>query len=85
MDWYFGGGASEPALAIRRSRLVRALRFYLEKARRHYLSPERYDRFRNQLDRLMIDGANYKLSEPSIPLRGYHSVAYVRVGSSTTP
>ncbi|MDA1054573.1 MAG: hypothetical protein O3C40_29430 [Planctomycetota bacterium] len=71
MDWYFGGGTADPALAIRRSRLVRALRFYLEKARRHYLSPERYDRFRNQLDRLMIDGANYKLSEPSIPLRGY--------------
>jgi len=71
MDWYFDGKVAEPLLAIRRSRLVRALRFYLEKARRHYLSAAEYERFRGQLDRMMTDGANYKFSEPSIPNRGY--------------
>jgi len=51
--------------------LVRALRFYLEKARRHYLDLAQYERFRQQLDRLMTDGSNYKFTEPSIPNRGY--------------
>ncbi|MCF7960592.1 MAG: hypothetical protein K9M08_07605 [Pirellula sp.] len=32
MGWYFNGQIAEPLLAIRRSRLVRALRFYLESA-----------------------------------------------------
>lgn len=71
MDWYFDGKVAEPFLAIRRSRLVRALRFYLEKARRHYLDAAQYDRFRSQLDRLMTDGINYKLTEPTILNRGY--------------
>ncbi len=71
MDWYFDGKVAEPLLAIRRSRLVRALRFYLEKAYRHYLDDAQYDRFRTQLDRMMSDGANYKFTEPAIPNRGY--------------
>ncbi|WP_145095303.1 ATP-binding protein [Rosistilla carotiformis] len=69
--WYFDGKAAEPLLAIRRSRLVRALRFYLEKAYRHYLDETQYDRFRQQLDRMMTDGANYKFTESAIPNRGY--------------
>lgn len=71
MDWYFDGKVAEPLLAIRRSRLVRALRFYLEKARRHYLDSAQYERFRQQLDRVMTDGSNYKFTEPSIANRGY--------------
>ncbi len=71
MDWYFDGKVADPLLAIRRSRLVRALRFYLEKARRHYLDSAQYERFRQQLDRVMTDGSNYKFTEPSIANRGY--------------
>jgi len=71
MNWYFNGVVSEPILAIRRSRLVRAMRFYLEKAHRHYLDADRYDKFRAQLDRMMVEGANYKLSEAPIATRGY--------------
>jgi len=71
MDWYFDGKVAEPLLAIRRSRLVRALRFYLEKARRHYLDAAQYERFRTQLDRLVTDGINYKFSEPPVLNRGY--------------
>ena len=71
MGWYCDGKVAEPLLAIRRSRLVRALRFYLEKARRHYLDTAQYERFRAQLDRFMTDGINYKFSEPSVLNRGY--------------
>ena len=71
MDWYFDGKVTESLLAIRRSRLVRALRFYLEKAKRHHLDAAYYERFRLQLDRLMTDGLNYKFTEPADPCRGY--------------
>jgi DNA phosphorothioation-dependent restriction protein DptH len=71
MDWYFDEKVAEPLLAIRRSRLVRAMRFYLEKARRHYLDLSQYERFNQQLDRMMTDGINYKFTEPSIANRGY--------------
>ncbi len=71
MNWYFDGKVPEPLLALRRSRLVRALRFYLDKARRHYLDSSQYERFKQQLDRLMTDGRNYKFSEPAIANRGY--------------
>ena len=71
MDWYFDGKVAEPLLAIRRSRFVRALRFYLEKAKRHHLDASQYERFRQQLDRLMTDGINYKFTEPTDPCRGY--------------
>lgn len=70
-DWYFDGKAADPLLAIRRSRLVRALRFYLEKAYRHYLDEPQYERFRQQLDRMLTDGANYKFTDPAIANRGY--------------
>ncbi|MEJ7593989.1 MAG: hypothetical protein WKF77_20815 [Planctomycetaceae bacterium] len=71
LDWYFDGKVAEPLLAIRRSRLVRALRFYLEKAYRHHLDASQYERFRQQLDRLMTEGINYKLTEPADHCRGY--------------
>ena len=71
MDWYFDGKIAEPILAIRRSRLVRAMRFYLEKARRHYLELAQYERFIQQLDRMMTDGIHYKFTEPAIANRGY--------------
>ncbi|MHC2068133.1 ATP-binding protein [Bremerella sp. T1] len=71
VNWYFDESVAESLLAIRRSRLVRALRFYLEKARRHYLNEDQYDRIRQQLDRLMAEGTRYKFSEPAVPNRGY--------------
>jgi DNA phosphorothioation-dependent restriction protein DptH len=71
LDWCFGPEVAEPLAAVRRSRLVRALRFYLEKARRHHLDEDRYQRLLAQLDKVMIDGSNYRLSEPEQPTRGY--------------
>lgn len=71
LDWYFDGKATDPVLSIRRSRLVRAFRFYLEKARRHYLEPDTYNRLSQQLDKWMSDGQGYKFSEPIHPTRGF--------------
>lgn len=71
VDWYFDGKATDPVLSIRRSRLVRAFRFYLEKARRHYLDQDTYDRLSQQLDKWMSEGQSYKFSEPTHPTRGY--------------
>jgi len=71
MKWYFDEKVAEPVLAVRRSKFARAMRFYLEKARRHYLSEEFYERLLVQIDRWMIDGVKYKLAEPNTPTRGY--------------
>lgn len=71
LDWYFESSVAEPLAAVRRSRLVRALRFYLEKARRHHLDEDRYQKLLAQLDKLMLDGTRYRLSEPDHPTRGF--------------
>ena len=41
---------------------MRALLFYLEKARRHSLDELAYQKLREQLDRLIRDGAEYRIS-----------------------
>ena len=71
LDYYFDSGVPEIVAAVRRSRLVRALQFYLEKARRHSLDGAAYPKLSDQLDRLIRDGADYRLSEPEQPTRGY--------------
>ena len=50
---------------------MRALQFYLEKARRHSLDATAYQKLRDQLDRLIRDGAEYRISEPTDSTRGY--------------
>ena len=71
LDYYFDATVPEVAAAVRRSRLVRALQFYLEKARRHSLEVAAYQKLRDQLDRLIRDGAEYRILEPTEPTRGY--------------
>ncbi|MBI3463544.1 MAG: hypothetical protein HY000_10875, partial [Planctomycetes bacterium] len=62
MEWYFGEDMPEVVLAVRRSRLVRALRFYLDKSVRHSLAAERRTAFVCELDKLVTQGGNYRLS-----------------------
>ena len=71
LDYYFDVTVPEIVAAVRRSRLVRALLFYLEKARRHSLDELAYQKLRDQLDRLIRDGAEYRISEPTESTRGY--------------
>jgi hypothetical protein len=50
---------SESELAPRRAQLGRVLRFYLEKAKRHYLGPSEYERIGNEIDSMLQQGAKY--------------------------
>lgn len=61
--WYFGEDVSATQRAIRRSKLARILRFYAEKAVRHYLQDQNeiVTRLRNEIDKLVADGANYQV------------------------
>ena len=46
---------------IQRARLVRVLRFYLRKARRHQLAQDAFDRISSEIDRLSKEAASYEL------------------------
>jgi len=70
-EWYFGSNVPELSLVVRRSRLVRALRFYADKAARHSLTPQRHELLVRELDKLMSQGGGYRLAEPADPSRGY--------------
>ncbi|MGO8751920.1 MAG: hypothetical protein ACLQNE_38750 [Thermoguttaceae bacterium] len=69
LDWYFGENLPDVARALRRSRLVRALRFYADKAARHLLPTEIHHRILQELDKLLTQGGDYRLS--SAQNRGY--------------
>ena len=60
MDWFFGTSLSNSERAIRAGRLARTLRFYADKAVRHYLSPKVADRVREELEKLVKDPSAYE-------------------------
>jgi DNA phosphorothioation-dependent restriction protein DptH len=60
MDWFFGSALKPSERAIRSGRLVRALRFYADKARRHHLDQAVYNRVCEELDRLLREPAEYE-------------------------
>jgi len=59
MNWFFGSALKPSERAIRAGRLVRALRFYADKARRHHLDEVVYNRVCEELDRLLREPADY--------------------------
>jgi DNA phosphorothioation-dependent restriction protein DptH len=62
---------SESELAPRRAQLGRVLRFYLEKAKRHYLGPSEYERIGNEIDSMLQQGAKYTASAAVNGNRGF--------------
>ncbi len=52
-DCYFGDGVHEAEKVIRRKRLVRALQFYADKARRHYLDDDAHAKLSVALRKLL--------------------------------
>ncbi len=54
-DWYFSDELSPVEASVRRSRLVRALNFYLEKGHRHSLEDKAFERLRKELDRMVTE------------------------------
>ena len=60
MEWFFGSSLSAAERAIRAGRLARTLRFYADKAVRHYLGPSVADRIRDEIDRMLKDPVGYE-------------------------
>lgn len=59
MEWFFGSSLASSERAIRAGRLARTLRFYADKAVRHYLSPAVAERVREEIDKLLKDPGGY--------------------------
>ncbi len=57
--------------AIRRAKLARVLRFYADKAHRHYLSAERHKKLLDEVDRMIERGEDYTLSGAETNDRGW--------------
>ena len=57
--WYGHEKACASFRAIRRAKLARVLRFYADKAHRHYLPAERHRAFIAEIDRMIEKGGDY--------------------------
>jgi DNA phosphorothioation-dependent restriction protein DptH len=68
---YFFGPVSPVTRALRRSALARLLYFYVDKASRHHLAPEAYERLRREIDKLLLQGDGYVPTAPERPDYGY--------------
>lgn len=82
MDWFFGASLKPSERVIRTGRLVRALRFYADKARRHHLSEAVYGRVCEELDRLLREPVAY---ETSFAERSDRAFIFCPDFSPTTP
>ena len=70
-EWYCGIDTCTPFRAIRRAKLARVLRFYADKAHRHYLSGEQYDLITAEIGRMIEKGADYAFSSIERADRGW--------------
>ena len=82
MDWFFGASLKPSERAIRAGRLVRALRFYADKARRHHLAEAVYNRVCEELDRLLREPADYG---PNLAERSDRAFIFCPDFAPTTP
>lgn len=64
-NWYSHEDVCSSFRAIRRAKLARVLRFYADKAHRHYLPLERYNEIVSEIDRMVEKGGTYAF--PRIP------------------
>jgi len=58
-NWYSNEDMCSSFRAIRRAKLARVLRFYVDKAYRHYLPQERYQEISSEIDRMVEKGGTY--------------------------
>ena len=69
-DWY-GLEECMAFRAIRRARLARVLRFYVDKARRHYMSKEKHTELVAEIDRMIAKGRDYAFGNVEAGNRGW--------------
>lgn len=62
-DWYSKDDTPATFKAIRRAKLARVLRFYADKANRHYLPKDRYEIIVAEIDRMIEKGEAYSFAE----------------------
>ena len=82
MDWFFGTSLKPSERAIRAGRLVRTLRFYADKARRHHLEESIYNRACEELDRLLREPIDY---EPNVAERSDRAFIFCPDFTPTNP
>jgi len=70
-DWYCRDIGCSSSRAIRRAKLARMLRFYADKARRHYLPEEQYNVITTEIDRMIEKAGDYSFSGVQRPDRGW--------------
>jgi len=69
--WYSNEGVCSSFRAIRRAKLARVLRFYADKAHRHYLPREQYEFVCSEIDRMVERGGEYCFSGMQSGDRGW--------------
>lgn len=70
-DWYSGHEVCGSFRAVRRAKLARVLRFYADKAYRHYLPREQHDIITSEIDRMIEKGADYSFAAVERADRGW--------------
>ena len=69
--WYGHEGVCSAFRAVRRAKLARVLRFYADKARRHYLPAKRHRELTDEVDRMIERGGEYSFSTVGAGDRGW--------------
>jgi DNA polymerase III delta prime subunit len=70
-EWYEHEGGDSSFRSVRRAKLARVLRFYADKAHRHYLPKAQYEVVIGEIDRMIEKGADYSFAAVSQPDRGW--------------
>jgi len=70
-EWYCEECDSTVFRAVRRAKLARVLRFYADKARRHYLPPEEHKILIAEIDRMIEKGEEYVFASSQQADRGW--------------
>ena len=60
-DWYSHAEVCSSFRAVRRAKLARVLRFYVDKAHRHHLPAPRHKALASEIDRMIERGGDYAL------------------------
>jgi DNA phosphorothioation-dependent restriction protein DptH len=70
-EWYSNENVCASFRAVRRAKLARVLRFYADKANRHYLARDRYENIVAEIDRMIEQGGEYSFAPTDNGDRGW--------------
>jgi len=70
-DYYFQENTCSSFRSIRRAKLARVLRFYADKASRHYMPIDQHEAIVSEINRMIEKGGNYSVAEVQRGDRGW--------------